>query len=131
MHGYKKKHKHKNYFIHIKIHKETTNQVGRTFFFAIFYWFNKQDRLVKQVNIQNNITTQIFITTLYKNNNINITKKRHEYEHEYWQKDNNDNIHEKWEHNIIGNTMKLTKRKYTSWPNLDTITLVKEKWDTC
>ena len=32
----KKKHKHENYSMHTKIRKETTNQVGETFFFCYF-----------------------------------------------------------------------------------------------
>ena len=45
MHGCKK-HKHEDYSFHTKIRKETTNQIGRTFFFAIFCEFNKQNKLV-------------------------------------------------------------------------------------
>ena len=30
------KHKHENYSIHTKIRKETTNRIGRTFFFCYF-----------------------------------------------------------------------------------------------
>ena len=59
MHGCKK-HKHEDYSIHTKKHKETTNRIGKTFFFAIFCGFNKQNKLVKQINMQNNITTQIY-----------------------------------------------------------------------
>ena len=40
------KHKHENCRIHTKIRNETTNRVCRTFFFVIFYRFNKQNRLV-------------------------------------------------------------------------------------
>ena len=46
MHGCKEKRKHKKYFSHTKMRKETTNRIGRTFFFAIFCWFNKQDELM-------------------------------------------------------------------------------------
>ena len=45
-------------------------------FFVIFCGFNKQNVLAKQVDIQNNITTQIFIITRYKNNDIDITIKK-------------------------------------------------------
>ena len=40
------KNKHENYFMHTKIRKETTNRVGRTFFFVISCYFNKQNELV-------------------------------------------------------------------------------------
>ena len=42
----KKKYKHENYFIHTKMRKETINRIGKTFFFAIFCRFNKQNKLV-------------------------------------------------------------------------------------
>ena len=44
--GCKEKYKHENYFIHTKVCKETTNQIGGIFFFVIFYRFNKQEELV-------------------------------------------------------------------------------------
>ena len=55
-----KKCKHKNYFIHTKVRKETTSQIGKVFFFAILCRFNKQKMLVNNKNKLNTII-QIFI----------------------------------------------------------------------